>query len=116
MHDQAWALTDATALGAQRSQEGESNPPEAACDCGAQCRGRSCLLPNSVSADSIKNMTTKAEALRSKVSVSRAKADEAKASMAANRSENAVLSSLTKLKQQGRVKGFHVSYLGQCTC
>lgn len=61
-----------------------------------------------VKADTPQATAAKAEALRSKVSVSRAKADEAKASMAANRSENAVLSSLTKLKQQGRIKGFHV--------
>lgn len=61
-----------------------------------------------VKADTPQATSAKAEALRSKVSVSRAKADEAKASMAANRSENAVLSSLTKLKQQGRIKGFHV--------
>ncbi|WVQ75201.1 hypothetical protein IAR50_004812 [Cryptococcus sp. DSM 104548] len=47
------------------------------------------------------------EEVRAKVSNSRHKADEAKASMAADRSENAVLSSLNKLRDQGRIKGFH---------
>jgi structural maintenance of chromosome 4 len=55
-------------------------------------------------------MNGKAEQIRSKLSASRHKADEAKASMAADRSENAVLSSLNKLKEQGRIKGFHVSH------
>jgi structural maintenance of chromosome 4 len=54
-------------------------------------------------------MNSKAEQLRSKVSSSRSKADEARASLAADKSENAVLSSLNKLKTQGRIKGFHVS-------
>lgn len=53
-------------------------------------------------------MTAKGEALRSKVGQSRAKADDARASLAADKSENAVLSSLNKLKAQGRIKGFHV--------
>jgi structural maintenance of chromosome 4 len=43
------------------------------------------------------------------VSTSRSKTDEARASLAADKSENAVLSSLNKLKTQGRIKGFHVS-------
>ena len=55
-------------------------------------------------------MQAKAEQLRSKVSSSRSKTDEAKSSLAADKSENAVLASLNKLKTQGRIKGFHVSY------
>jgi structural maintenance of chromosome 4 len=55
-------------------------------------------------------MSAKAEQLRSKVSNSRSKADEARASLAADKSENAVLGSLNKLKAQGRIKGFHVSH------
>lgn len=43
------------------------------------------------------------------MSTSRSKTDEARASLAADKSENAVLSSLNKLKTQGRIKGFHVS-------
>ncbi len=56
-------------------------------------------------------MSAKAEQLKSKVSSSRSKADEAKASLAADKSENAVLSNLNKLKAQGRIKGFHVGDL-----
>lgn len=53
-------------------------------------------------------MTTKWDQLRGKVSASRLKTDEARASLAADKSENAVLSSLNKLRDQGRIKGFHV--------
>lgn len=52
-------------------------------------------------------MAPQSDELRSKVSVSRQKVDEAKASLAADKSENAVLASLNKLKAQGRIKGFH---------
>lgn len=58
----------------------------------------------------LSNMAANSDALRAKVTASRQKTDEAKASLAANRSENAVLSTLTKLKDQGRIKGFHVSH------
>lgn len=54
-------------------------------------------------------MVANGEALRAKVSQTRSKTDEAKASLAADKSENAVLGSLNKLKAQGRIKGFHVS-------
>jgi structural maintenance of chromosome 4 len=56
-------------------------------------------------------MAVKSEQLRAKVSTSRQKTDDAKASLAADKSDNAVLSSLNKLKTQGRIKGFHVSSL-----
>lgn len=56
-------------------------------------------------------MSAKSDKLRSKVTASRQKTDEAKASLAADKSENAVLNSLNKLKVQGRIKGFHVSSL-----
>lgn len=46
--------------------------------------------------------------LRSKATAARQKADEAKASQSASRSQGNVLSSLTKLKEQGRLPGFHV--------
>ncbi|WVO23287.1 uncharacterized protein IAS62_004637 [Cryptococcus decagattii] len=55
----------------------------------------------------IASMTTKWDQLRGKVSASRLKTDEARASLAADKSENAVLSSLNKLRDQGRIKGFH---------
>lgn len=58
-------------------------------------------------------MTASTDTLRAKVTASRQKTDEAKASLAANKSENAVLSTLTRLREQGRVKGFHVS---EVTC
>ncbi|GFZ50178.1 hypothetical protein JCM24511_07933 [Saitozyma sp. JCM 24511] len=57
--------------------------------------------------ENIQNMATRSDQLRAKVSSSRQKADEAKASLAADKSENAVLASLNKLKTQGRIKGFH---------
>ncbi|KDQ18233.1 hypothetical protein BOTBODRAFT_29575 [Botryobasidium botryosum FD-172 SS1] len=45
--------------------------------------------------------------LRGKVSSSRQKTDEARASQAANTSQNAVLDSLQRLKAAGRIHGFH---------
>lgn len=47
--------------------------------------------------------------LRAKSSASQQRVEEARASQAQNRSANAVLDSLTKLSQTGRVQGFHVS-------
>lgn len=47
--------------------------------------------------------------LRSKAAASQQRVEEAKASQAQNKSANAVLDSLTKLSQTGRVHGFHVS-------
>ncbi|ORY34983.1 RecF/RecN/SMC N terminal domain-domain-containing protein [Naematelia encephala] len=55
----------------------------------------------------MQTMSHTSDQLRKKVSSSRSKADEAKSSLAADKSENAVLSSLNKLKAQGRIKGFH---------
>jgi structural maintenance of chromosome 4 len=46
--------------------------------------------------------------LRSKATSLRQKAEEARASQAASTSQNRVLDSLTKLKQTGRIDGFHV--------
>jgi structural maintenance of chromosome 4 len=57
-------------------------------------------------------MAASTDTLRAKVTASRQKTDEAKASLAANKSENAVLSTLTRLREQGRVKGFHVGQSG----
>ncbi|KAK7695127.1 hypothetical protein QCA50_002317 [Cerrena zonata] len=45
--------------------------------------------------------------LRSKASSSRQRVDEAKASQAASTSQNKVLDTLTKLKNTGRISGFH---------
>ncbi|BEI96156.1 hypothetical protein CcaverHIS631_0111050 [Cutaneotrichosporon cavernicola] len=55
----------------------------------------------------LQGMGAQFEAVRSKLSAASHKADEARASLAADKSENAVLSSLNKLKAQGRLKGFH---------
>lgn len=57
------------------------------------------------------SMSARSEQLRARVSTTRQKADDAKASLAADKTENAVLSSLNKLKAQGRIKGLHVSLL-----
>jgi structural maintenance of chromosome 4 len=60
-------------------------------------------------------MAAQSEQLRAQVTSSRQKTDDAKASLAADKSENAVLSSLNKLKAQGRIKGFHVGAMaGGC--
>jgi structural maintenance of chromosome 4 len=70
--------------------------------------GSGLLTAGWVKADDLQTMATQSDQLRAKVSSSRQKADEAKASLAADKSENAVLASLNKLKAQGRIKGFHV--------
>lgn len=57
----------------------------------------------------VQEINAQIEELRSKVSAQRSKTDEAKSSLVADRTENAVLGSLNKLKAQGRIKGFHVS-------
>lgn len=46
--------------------------------------------------------------LRRKASAARQKSDEAKASQSATRTQGNVLTSLTKLRDQGRLPGFHV--------
>lgn len=52
-------------------------------------------------------MTARSDDVRARVTACRQKTDEAKSSLAADKSENAVLGSLNKLKAQGRIKGFH---------
>jgi len=54
--------------------------------------------------------------LRGKASSSRQKADEARASQAASTSQNKVLESLTKLRNAGRINGFHVSSSDSVFC
>ena len=56
----------------------------------------------------LQELQKKLAELRAKASASRQKVEEARASQAQNRSANAVLDSLTKLSQTGRVQGFHV--------
>ncbi|TDL26418.1 hypothetical protein BD410DRAFT_783474 [Rickenella mellea] len=53
------------------------------------------------------DMQKKIEELRGKASSSRQKAEEAKASQAASTSQGKVLDSLTKLRDTGRISGFH---------
>ncbi|KAI0962099.1 hypothetical protein AcV7_001019 [Taiwanofungus camphoratus] len=55
----------------------------------------------------LKDMQALVQQLRAKASSSRQKADEAKASQAANTSQNKVLDSLTRLRNAGRISGFH---------
>jgi hypothetical protein len=54
-------------------------------------------------------MHSRVQDLRAKATASRQKAEEAKASQAANTSQSKVLESLTKLSATGRIAGFHVS-------
>ena len=65
--------------------------------------------PTGTSADTLQSMAAQGDQLRNKLSAARQKMDDAKASLAEDKSENAVLSSLNKLRDQGRIKGFHVS-------
>jgi hypothetical protein len=60
---------------------------------------------------SLQTLQARAESSKGKASTARQRSDDAKSSLAANKSENAVLNTLTKLKTQGRLKGFHVSDL-----
>lgn len=46
-------------------------------------------------------------ALRSRLSAARQKADEARASLASSQSQGNVLNGLTRLKESGRIEGFH---------
>ncbi|EPQ60070.1 hypothetical protein GLOTRDRAFT_112842 [Gloeophyllum trabeum ATCC 11539] len=55
----------------------------------------------------LQQLQSKIQQLRATASSSRQKVDEAKASQAANTSQNRVLDSLTKLKNSGRIDGFH---------
>ncbi|KAI0082329.1 hypothetical protein K474DRAFT_1655715 [Panus rudis PR-1116 ss-1] len=55
----------------------------------------------------LKDLRSRVQDLRSKASASRQKVDEAKASQAANTSQNKVLDSLTRLRNAGRISGFH---------
>ncbi|KAG8797776.1 hypothetical protein FRC16_008533 [Serendipita sp. 398] len=56
---------------------------------------------------SFKTLQQELHTLRRKAAESQQKVEEAKSSQAQNRSANAVLDSLTKLSQTGRVQGFH---------
>ncbi|KAF9011348.1 RecF/RecN/SMC protein [Cyathus striatus] len=55
----------------------------------------------------VQTAQAKVQQYRGKATASRQKVDEARASQSENRSQNRVLDSLTKLKQQGRIQGFH---------
>jgi len=55
----------------------------------------------------VEDLAAKEPAMKSKLSGSRQKADEARASLAATQSQGNVLSSLTRLKESGRIDGFH---------
>ena len=55
----------------------------------------------------LEQLTSKGPELKSKLSGARQKADEARASLSATQSQGNVLSSLTRLKESGRIDGFH---------
>ncbi|TIC27935.1 RecF/RecN/SMC protein [Wallemia mellicola] len=57
--------------------------------------------------DQIKSLRNDEGTARRALSQARQKADEAKSSLTANRSQDAVLASLTRLRETGRVSGFH---------
>lgn len=53
------------------------------------------------------SLLKKEPGMRSKLSDARQKADEARASLSASQSQSSVLTGLNRLKESGRVKGFH---------
>jgi structural maintenance of chromosome 4 len=55
----------------------------------------------------IEDLTQKEPALRSKLSGARAKADEARASLSSAQTQGNVLAGLMRLKESGRIDGFH---------
>ncbi|KAK0886283.1 Structural maintenance of chromosomes protein 4 [Friedmanniomyces endolithicus] len=55
----------------------------------------------------LEQLAAKEPAMKSKLSGARSKADEAHASLSATQSQGNVLSSLTRLKDSGRIDGFH---------
>ncbi|KAI0275213.1 RecF/RecN/SMC N terminal domain-containing protein [Gloeopeniophorella convolvens] len=55
----------------------------------------------------VQDLTARVNQLRTQASSSRQRVEEAKASQAANNSQNKVLDSLTRLRNSGRVDGFH---------
>jgi len=57
----------------------------------------------------LKHCQQKGAKLYEALSQSRSKADEAKASLSASQTQGQVLSSLTRLRDSGRIQGFHVS-------
>ena len=63
----------------------------------------------------LKDYQQKGAKIYEALSQSRAKADEAKASLSASQSQSQVLTSLTRLKDSGRIQGFHVQHPTYCT-
>ena len=67
----------------------------------------------------VQDLTAHVYQLRGQASSSRQRVEEAKASQAASTSQNKVLDSLTRLRNSGRVSGFHVSLIrnhpGRCS-
>ena len=57
--------------------------------------------------EQLEKVTSREPDLKSKLSGARQKADEARASLSATQSQGNVLSSLTRLKESGRIDGFH---------
>ncbi|KAK3628795.1 Structural maintenance of chromosomes protein 4 [Elasticomyces elasticus] len=55
----------------------------------------------------VEQLATKEPAMKAKLSGARSKADEARASLSATQSQGNVLSGLTRLKDSGRIDGFH---------
>jgi hypothetical protein len=66
-------------------------------------------MPTHTLSHHVQDLQTRVQDLRGKALQSRSKAEEARASQVANTSQNNVLDSLTRLKNSGRISGFHVS-------
>jgi structural maintenance of chromosome 4 len=63
----------------------------------------------------LKQCQQKGAKIYESLSQSRAKADEAKASLSKSQTQGQVLTSLTRLRDSGRIQGFHVSFLSDYT-
>ncbi|KAI9446965.1 SMCs flexible hinge [Lactarius psammicola] len=70
-------------------------------------RGQSLQRETKVAKQRVQDLTIHVNQLRAQASSTRQRVEEAKASQAANTSQNKVLDSLTHLRNSGRVSGFH---------
>ncbi|KAH9973203.1 RecF/RecN/SMC N terminal domain-containing protein [Lactifluus volemus] len=70
-------------------------------------RKQSLQQETKVAQQRVQDLTVRVNQLRAQASSTRQRVEEAKASQAANTSQNKVLDSLTRLRNSGRVSGFH---------
>ncbi|GJJ13220.1 hypothetical protein Clacol_007471 [Clathrus columnatus] len=98
------AVTDAEALLDQLKQQRENKAEQLR---KLQNEKSTLIKESQTSEDKLKDLRTRVQDLRAKAASTRQKVDEAKASHAANTSQNNVLDCLTRLKHSGRITGFH---------